>query len=169
MRIRFPDGRATVLTYCTNVHPIESLEEARAALARYCGPVARRLGTSVLSLGLWLSRRSSSALVESSAERERFRGALAENGLEVVTLNAFPYGNFHAERVKENVYLPDWTDPRRYQYTLDLATILGELLPAGVGEGTISTLPLGYVAHGGSESIRVAAEALARLAGELER
>jgi len=45
-----------------------------------------------------------------------------------VTLNGFPYGDFHAERVKEEVYRPDWADVRRHHYTLDLAHILCELL-----------------------------------------
>ena len=31
----------------------------------------------------------------------------------VFTLNGFPYGAFHATRVKEHVYLPDWRDRRR--------------------------------------------------------
>src|SRR5438128_954762 len=43
MRIRFPDGGRTILTYCTNVHAMEDLECVLAALARYCAPVPRRL------------------------------------------------------------------------------------------------------------------------------
>ena len=36
-------------------------------------------------------------------------------GLTCHTLNAFPYGDFHSERVKENVYLPDWTQRERLE------------------------------------------------------
>ena len=169
MRIRLPDGRSTVLTYCTNVHPIEDLAAAREALSRYCGPVRRRLGAPTLSLGLWLSRRAASALKNSPGELERFRRALEEDHLEVVTLNGFPYGDFHAERVKEEVYRPDWSDARRYEYTSDLAHLLAELLPADFSEGTISTLPLGYAPPSGAERTRACAESLSRLAADLER
>ncbi len=106
MRIRFPDGRQTILTYCTNVHAIEDLASLLAALPRYCAPVRRRLGVRRLSLGLWLSRRSASALAASPDARARLREALETNGLELVTLNGFPYGDFHAERVKEEVTGP---------------------------------------------------------------
>src|SRR5437762_4063694 len=152
MRLRYPDGGRTILTYCTNVHAIEDLASVLAALSRYCAPVRRRLGVRRLSLGLWLSRRSASALPLSPDARARLRDALEANGLELVTLNGFPYGDFHAERVKEEVYRPDWADVRRHRYTLDLANLLCELLPADVAEGTISTLPLTYAPTAGPSS-----------------
>src|SRR5947207_3645790 len=104
MRIRFPDGGRTILTYCTNVHAMEDLESVLAALARYCAPVRRRLGVRRLALGLWLSRRSASELLASPDACARLRGALAANGLEVVTLNAFPYGDLHAQRAKAEAH-----------------------------------------------------------------
>src|SRR2546425_9876320 len=169
MRIRFPDGGRTILTYCTNVHAIEDLESVLAALSRYCAPVRRRLGVRRLSLGLWLSRRSASALVASPDARTQLREALEANGLELVTLNGFPYGDFHAERVKEEVYRPDWADVRRHHYTLDLAHILCELLPADVEEGTISTLPLTYAPTSRPSSAEDSATILAHLAVDLDR
>src|SRR5881397_3413253 len=169
MRIRFPDGGRTILTYCTNVHAIEDLECVLAALARYCAPVRRRLGVRRLALGLWLSRRSASELLASPDARARLREALETNGLELVTLNGFPYGDFHAERVKEDVYRPDWADVRRHHYTLDLAHILCELLPADVEEGTISTLPLTYAPAARASSTAECATILAHLAVDLHR
>ncbi|MFM7161464.1 MAG: metabolite traffic protein EboE, partial [Planctomycetaceae bacterium] len=74
-----------------------------------------------------------------------FLQTLATWGLPCYTLNAFPYGDFHSERVKEQVYLPDWTNPARLQYTHDCARVLARLLPEG-GEGSISTVPLGFKA-----------------------
>src|SRR5438876_10225418 len=164
MRIRFPDGGRTILTYCTNVHAIEDLESVLAALAGYCAPVRRRLGVRRLALGLWLSRRSASELLASPDARARLREALEANGLEVVTLNGFPYGDFHAERVKEEVYRPHSSDVRRHHYTLDLAHILCELLPADGEEGTISTLPLTYAPTAGTSSAGECATTLAHLA-----
>ena len=169
MRLRYPDGGRTILTYCTNVHAIEELASVLAALSRYCAPVRRRLGVRRLSLGLWLSRRSASELVASPDARSRLREALEANGLELATLNGFPYGDFHAERVKAEVYRPDWADVRRHHYTLDLARILCELLPADVEEGTISTLPLTYAPTAGPSSAEECATILAHLAVDLDR
>src|SRR5438552_13151635 len=152
MRLRYPDAGRAILTYCTNVHAIEELASVLAARSRYCAPVRRRLGVRRLSLGLWLSRRSASELLASPDARTQLREALEANGLELATLNGFPYGDFHAERVKEEVYRPDWADVRRHHYTLDLARILCELLPADVEEGTISTMPMNYAPTAGPKS-----------------
>jgi hypothetical protein len=69
-----------------------------------------------------------------------FQRWLETNSCYVFTINGFPYGQFHGERVKEQVYLPDWTSPARLEYTNQLFDLLAGLLPAGV-EGSISTLP----------------------------
>ena len=37
--------------------------------------------------------------------------------------------DFHGERVKENVYLPDWSQPARRDYTKQCAVVLAMLLP----------------------------------------
>ena len=46
--------------------------------------------------------------------------------------------------MKENVYLPDWSSPQRRAYTERCAALLAGLLPEGVHEGSISTVPLGF-------------------------
>ena len=50
---------------------------------------------------------------------------------------------FHGQPVKAGVYLPDWAQRERLDYTLGVAEVLAALLPEGV-EGSISTLPLAY-------------------------
>jgi sugar phosphate isomerase/epimerase len=135
-------GRPQVLGYCANVHPGETLADVLAAIANYGAQVRAELGVATLSYGLWLSR---SALQELEREgTDRLRRALAEAGLFVVTLNGFPYGDFHAAVVKRKVYHPDLASPERRAYLLGLAGVLAELLPADSAEGTISTLPLGH-------------------------
>ena len=94
----------------------------------------------VLGVGLWVA---APALADAGAA-DRLREQLHRLGLEVVTLNGFPYEAFHAEVVKLGVYRPNWADPRRRDYTLGLARLLASLLPADVTEGSISTLPLGW-------------------------
>ena len=63
------------------------------------------------------------------------------NKMHTLTINGFPHGNFHGQRVKEHVYRPDWTDPQRSSYSIKLFNILSYLLPHGV-DGSVSTRPL---------------------------
>ncbi|MER1995933.1 MAG: metabolite traffic protein EboE [Arthrobacter sp.] len=131
------------LSYCTNVHPAEDLDGVIRQLREYAGPVRRRAGLDLLGVGLWLPAGLASRLADSDADVALLRGVLAEEGLQIHTLNAFPYGGFHNEVVKTDVYLPTWAQRRRLQYTLECANVLAALLPDGV-PGSISTLPLAW-------------------------
>ena len=130
------------LSYCTNVHPGVTLDEVIQGLRKYTREIQREIGRP-LAAGLWLSQPVIRELTAEPSQVSRLRETLSESQLCTYTLNAFPYGDFHSERVKENVYLPDWTDPSRLQYTLDCARVLAQLLPEGM-EGSLSTLPLGF-------------------------
>jgi sugar phosphate isomerase/epimerase len=144
MRLRHRDGTIVHLAYCTNVHQAEDIDGVLTQLARYAEPVRAVLDVGRLGVGLWLARDVATALLTDRGALERLRRELAVRGLEVVTLNGFPYGGFHAPVVKRNVYQPDWATARRAAYTLDLARILACLLPDDAASGSISTLPLGW-------------------------
>ncbi len=130
------------LSYCTNVHPGVTVDEVIHGLRQYTGEIQRIIGRP-LAAGLWLSQPVIRELLADATQVARLRETLATSQLTTYTLNAFPYGDFHSERVKENVYLPDWTEPSRLQYTLDCANLLAQVLPEGV-EGSLSTVPLGF-------------------------
>src|SRR5258708_33316343 len=115
------------LSYCTNVHPGRSVAEVEEGLDRYTVPIARGFGQP-LAAGLWLANAVADELLATPDALPRFADGLARRGLTCHTLNAFPFGDFHSARVKENVYLPDWTPPNRLAYTLKCATILAALL-----------------------------------------
>ncbi|MFI7706124.1 metabolite traffic protein EboE [Nonomuraea sp. NPDC049480] len=144
MRLRHPDGSTVHLSYCTNVHPAEDLPGIHAQLSGIAARVRDLLGAERLGLGLWLSQHAAADLLARPDELARLRERLTSLGLEVVTLNGFPYRGFHDEIVKYRVYSPDWADAERLRYTLGLAEILAALLPDDVTEGTISTLPLAW-------------------------
>ncbi len=169
MRFRHRDGTTVHLAYCTNVHPAEDLGGVLAQLDRYAVPVRERLGSARLGLGLWLARDVASALAGDESALTRLRRELDARGLEVVTLNGFPYRGFHRRVVKWAVYSPDWSQPARLAYTVDLARILANLLPDGAARGSVSTLPLGWRAPWPPERQRAAARQLYVLAGELAR
>lgn len=93
-------------------------------------------------LGLRLSNKASEELAMGEHLLE-FQSWLEENGVYVFTMNGFPYGNFHNERVKEDVHTPDWTTTARVIYTKRLFDQLAELLAEGMSGG-ISTSPISY-------------------------
>ncbi|WP_326959314.1 metabolite traffic protein EboE [Amycolatopsis sp. NBC_01286] len=164
MRFRHPDGTLVHLAYCTNVHQAEDLDGVLTQLARFGEPVRERLGVDRLGLGLWLARPVATELVSNPSAVARLRSELATRGLEVVTLNGFPYQGFHDPVVKHKVYRPDWSTPERTRYTLDLARLLGELLPEDAVRGSVSTLPLGWRTEWTSDGgqLELLAEGLAK-------
>ncbi len=128
------------LTYCTNIHAGEPLEEVMASLARHLPAIRAKLASNQpMGVGLRLGHAAVGALADPERLAELAR-ILAEGNYYVFTVNGFPYGAFHGQTVKESAYRPDWADPRRLAYTSRLADILAELLPAGQS-GSLSTVP----------------------------
>ncbi|MFJ5916332.1 metabolite traffic protein EboE [Streptomyces ardesiacus] len=168
MRFRHPGGSTIHLAYCTNVHPAETLDGVLAQLRDHCEPVRRRLGRDRLGIGLWLARDAAHALVTDPAALRGLRTELDRRGLEVVTLNGFPYEGFGAEEVKYRVYKPDWADPERLEHTTSLARLLAGLLPDDVTDGTISTLPLAWRTAYDETRADKARDALVTLAERLD-
>ena len=134
---------AEELVYCANVHPSDDLRGVTRALYDFIAPVARRRCVGWAGAGLWLNGTVADQLSDKETLAQ-FRAALHDAGVRLFTLNGFPYGDFHTDSVKAQVYRPDWAEPVRKTYTLQLAEILAACLPPETAEGTISTLPLGY-------------------------
>lgn len=162
------------LGYCTNVHPAQTLAEFLAGLDRYTVPVGRQVGRP-LAAGLWLAQPVVDEVLAAPDGIRRLAGELASRSLTTYSLNAFPYGDFHANRVKEQVYLPDWTTPERLAYTERCARVLSGLLSEG-DEGSISTLPIGFKRavplaslEASAENLVACALAFSRLAAETGR
>ena len=99
MRVALP-GRPH-LSYCTNIHPAESLAEVRGVVRGHVARVKALVCPSeAFGVGLRLSARAAEELSEPRALDE-FRGLLHDVGAYVFTINGFPYGAFHGARVKE--------------------------------------------------------------------
>lgn len=131
------------LTYCTNIHPGEEWNKVFANLKQYIPALKAQLATDKpFGIGLRLADVASRELLQGNALAE-FQSWLTQQNLYVFTLNGFPFGGFHWQVVKDQVYAPDWSKQERLDYTLRLVNILAQLLPAGI-EGSISTLPLSY-------------------------
>ena len=159
------------LTYCTNIHAGETWKEVSESLARAMPRVRELLGVSgPMAIGLRLSAQAAEAL-DSPPAFDEFRRFLASGDYYVPTINGFPYGAFHGERVKERVYLPDWRDEARVTYTNRLATLLSQLLADRPDvDGSVSTAPGAFRAHVHSaDDVRAIANGIRRHAEHLKR
>ncbi len=135
----------TQLGYCGNVHPAHDLAALRASIAGPFQAVRRQRGLQRQDSGLWISALAAAELQQPAA-RAAFLALLRDSGLRLTSLNGFPYGRFHGYEVKAAVYRPDWSQPQRLDYSLQLAGLLAEALPEDCDEGVISSVPLGYAA-----------------------
>lgn len=125
------------------MHRGEDWPDNFQAIKRYALKVREQLAPEKpFGLGLRLSAQAVWQLTQPGV-LTYFKQFLDENQLYVFTINGFPYGNFHSERVKEEVYKPDWFTQERFDYTLALIHVLAELLPQHL-PGSISTVPGAY-------------------------
>ncbi len=140
------------LAYCTNIHPAESWAETLGVLQEHTLKVRDKVirGDEPYAIGLRLSALAARELMEED-NLPLFQDWLSSQNCYVFTINGFPYGAFHGTRVKENVYLPDWSSTDRLVYTNQLFNIISRLAPEGV-EGSVSTLPGSFKAFKADES-----------------
>jgi hypothetical protein len=132
------------LTYSTLVHPGDTWDEMWASLTRYVPAVKKRVSPDKpFGVSLRLSAKSTERLTREPDQRAKLKSFLAENGMYLFTVNAFPYGPFKGERVKELVYEPDWRTDERAEYTMKVADILAEVALAGVSP-SIQSPPCGF-------------------------
>jgi sugar phosphate isomerase/epimerase len=132
------------LTYSTLVHAGDTWEQMWASLQAYVPQVKARVSPDApFGLCLRLSAVSAETLAASAAERAALTRFLAEHDLYVFTVNAFVYGGFKDQLVKEEVYEPDWRTEERVRYTMNVADVLAEIAPADV-QPSIQTPPMGF-------------------------
>ena len=157
-------NKASHLTYCTNIHPGSDWKSTYDSLKAYVPGIKAKVSSDTsFGLGLRLSNKASEELNEGNNLIE-FKQWLHENDVYIFTMNGFPYGNFHDERVKENVHAPDWTTKERVVYTKRLFEQLAELIPEGISGG-ISTSPITYKYWHATEALQK--KALEKGAGHL--
>jgi hypothetical protein len=141
-------GSGAHLTYCSNIHAGERWQDVEAAVTHALPELRSHLDyTGPLAIGLRLSAEAARALEEPDALGV-FRQFLQDGRFYVPTINGFPYGAFHGTRVKERVYLPDWRDPARLEYSNRLARLLATLASdGGLTHASVSTVPGAFQHH----------------------
>ena len=133
------------IAYCTNVHAGKNLVETRKNLSEYAVSVKRDFcAADEMGIGLWLSAKAAEELCQDSSEakQDEFSQFLSENGLDPFTFNGFPFGDFHQNVVKHDVYRPSWFDFSRQQYSERLVHLIQRF--SSSPELSISTLPIGW-------------------------
>ena len=121
------------LTYSTLVHPADDWEQLYNSLVTYLPKVKARIaGNNPFGVCIRLSASSAATLAASSKERDKLKKFLGDNDMYVYTANAFVYGHFKGNVVKEQVYEPDWRGEERTQYTINVADVMADICPAGI-------------------------------------
>ena len=132
------------LTYSTLVHPGDDWGQMWESLQTYVPKVKERFSPNDrFGVSLRLSAKSAELLANSRNDRESLKRFLGENDMYLYTVNAFPYGAFKGTVVKEQVYEPDWRSEERTQYTMNVASVLADVVEPGVSP-SIQTAPLGF-------------------------
>lgn len=156
------------LAYCLNVFPGQTTQALKKTLS---GPV-RRLKelfspNRPFGIEMHVGERLAEELGEKPQELDSIRGLVEDLGLSVVSVNAFPIGDFHSDRVKSDVFCPTWLDERRVVTTIRAGEILAALVAGN--RGSVSTSPGTYRGFGVDDSTRKAvARGMARVARSYE-
>ncbi len=138
--MRFADRE---LSYCSNVHPGERLEDLHQILKEGVSAVKALVSPQApFGLGLRLGHQICRQLSSQPAALERLAEQMQSEDLYLFTVNGFPYGDFSAQVVKERVYAPDWRSPERLKYSLALAQVISAL--PGPSERSLSTVAGGF-------------------------
>jgi hypothetical protein len=163
-------GKYGHLTYSTLVHPGDTWPEMWNSLTTYVPQVKKRFcPDKPFGVSLRLSNASADVLVNSASERAKLKSFLTDNDLYLYTVNAFPFGPFKNQVVKEQVYEPDWRGEERARYTMHVADILADVGAINVNP-SIQSPPLGFKPRvTGPEVVEAYAANIRRMAVHLHR
>jgi len=132
------------LTYSTLVHASDNWDQLWASVQRYLPAVKARMAPhEKFGVCLRTSAPSAALLSAEPAKRATLKQFFADQDLYLYTANAFVYGVFKRQVIKEEVYEPDWRTPERREYTKQVADLLADLAPEGINP-SIQSAPLGF-------------------------
>ena len=132
------------LTYSTLVHQTDDWEQLWKSVNSYLPAVKARVAPNQkFGVCLRTSAPSAELLSTEPSKVADLKTFFADNDLYLYTANAFVYGVFKKQVIKEDVYEPDWATPERRDYTKKVANLLAELAPEGINP-SIQSAPLGF-------------------------
>jgi hypothetical protein len=132
------------LTYSTLVHATDDWDQLWKSVHTYLPAVKARMAPhEKFGVCLRTSAPSAATLSADPGKRAALKQFFADQDLYLYTANAFVYGVFKKQVIKEEVYEPDWRTPERREYTKQVADLLADLAPAGINP-SIQSAPLGF-------------------------
>ncbi|HTM33982.1 MAG TPA: metabolite traffic protein EboE [Vicinamibacterales bacterium] len=132
------------LTYSTLVHQTDNWDQLWKSVNTYLPAVKARVAPhEKFGVCLRTSAPSIELLSTEPGKVADLKQFFADQDLYLYTANAFVYGVFKKQVIKEDVYEPDWATPERREYTKKVANLLAELAPDGINP-SIQTAPLGF-------------------------
>lgn len=143
-------GKSVRLAYCMNLHAAETLDELIGGMQRITLPLRERLAKGrEFGVGMYLPAVLARELANDAAKLAKLKRFLDEHALDPFTYNAFPYGGFQTDGLKERVFEPTWWERERADFTRDVANVAARLAGGGAERHiSIST-------HTGAHSSRV--------------
>jgi hypothetical protein len=136
------------LTYSTLVHQTDNWDQLWKSVNTYLPAVKARFAPSQkFGVCLRTSAPSAEMLSQDKTKVADLKQFFKDQDLYLYTANAFVYGVFKKQVIKEDVYEPDWITPERREYTKQVANLLAELAPEGVNP-SIQSAPLGFKPKG---------------------
>lgn len=133
-------GRRIRLGYGLNLHAPRTLAECLAGLAIVTVPLRERLGVrGAFGAGMYLPAELAHTLAHDAAQCAELAAFLAAHGIDAFTFNAFPFGGFQTDGLKERVFAPAWSERARCDYTLDVARVAAQLNAGRARTVAIST------------------------------
>jgi len=175
MRFHHPlhPGRHVWLGYCLNLSEPADLDDLIEDLGAIVVPLRDKLGVrGDFGVGLYLPALLARLLAVDNDMCDELGEFLQHERIVPYTYNAFPYGGFQRDGIKQDVFRPTWAEPERLQFTVDVAQVAARLAArrGGVGDGhvSISTHPGAFGAWlTDRELLRRCAEGLGRAVGAL--
>ncbi|MEM6673721.1 MAG: metabolite traffic protein EboE [Planctomycetota bacterium] len=157
--------------YCLNLHAAESVADVRRAIDEFSVPLRERVGApegSPFGVGMYFAAGAAAELAGDSVALEDLRSFLAARGIDPFTFNAFPYGGFQEDGLKEGVYRPTWMEEARVAYTVNVARAAAALAGDDRRFVSVSTHPGAYGADVRDRSVlRLCGENFGRAVGAL--
>ena len=120
------------LAYSTLVHQTDNWEQLWKSVNTYLPAVKARVAPhEKFGVCLRTSAPSAELLSAEPSKVADLKKFFADNDLYLYTANAFVYGVFKKQVIKEDVYEPDWATPERREYTKKSRTSSPSSLPRG--------------------------------------
>lgn len=146
-----PD-RFVRLGYCLNLRACTDVPALLTLLRSVIEPVRVALGSArPFGVGMYVPASLAKTLAAPSGvhELDTLARELEAMGLDPFTWNAFPFGDFGDEGLKQRVFEPTWAQPERLEYTLDVARIAAALVRRLNGASVLSTRHVSISTHTG--------------------